>query len=66
MMSKSEYRDKDNVIAEAVELLEWADNLQEQSSWVKGFKRGVEHMAETLVGEGVLDWGKLKREAVKK
>lgn len=59
--------DREKIIRKAVELLEWfQDTVDDGDAWSKGFRRGVEHLAEMLVGEDVLDWRKLQREAVKK
>lgn len=58
-------KNKDAIVAEAVEALDFGESLGDDE-WTKGFKRGVEHLAEALIGEGLLDWRKLQREAVKK
>lgn len=64
--------DNEMVVAEAVKVLFWADNVLVTASetefsegYNQGFRRGVEHLAEFLVaGSGVdTDWDALVAEA---
>jgi hypothetical protein len=63
--------DKEQVVAEAVRVLCWADEMLDSTvgeysiGFDSGFRRGVEHLAEVLVaGSGVYtDWDALVAEA---